>query len=385
MQVFRGVNSIRHMRPMLQDRNLQSVFMVTGKASYEASGAAAAIEQATTGLRTRRFCEFAVSPQLDDVLCGVQQFQEHPADVILAVGGGSVLDMAKLIAGLAHQPQDASVYIIEQHPIEADPLPIIAVPTTLGSGSEATHFAVVYVGGGKYSFADARLLPETTILDPNLTMSLPPYLTAVTGMDALAQAIESYWSVHSTDQSKQYAREAIPLILNNLVNAVREPTLERCDAMMRAAHLAGKAINIARTTACHSLSYAVTAHLNVSHGHAVALTLGEMFVHNAAVSEADINDLRGVHYVRSVIAELCDLMSCAAASDVRDEIREIMAAIDLEANPMALGMTEALIDEMVTEVNAQRLANNPRQLPEQDARNMWLSVCHCGARAHHAL
>src|SRR5207248_4789041 len=125
----------------------------------------------------------------------------------------------------------------------------------------------------KYSVCHEFLLPDIAIVDPILTHKMSPRLTAITGMDALSQAIESYWSIHSTEESKGYAREAIRIIVDQLPKAVNEPTNDSRLAMARASHLAGKAINVTRTTAPHALSYALTSRFGVPHGQAVSLTL----------------------------------------------------------------------------------------------------------------
>src|SRR5262249_51347864 len=138
-------------------------------------------------------------------------------------------------------------------------LPLVAIPTTAGSGSEATPFAVLYVGHVKHSIAGPAMLPDVAIVDPSLTDSMSPALTAVTGMDAFSQAVESYWCIHSTERSKAYARRAIALVLEHLEVAVTAPREENRRAMSKAAHLAGRAIAITKTTGAHALSYPLTS------------------------------------------------------------------------------------------------------------------------------
>ena len=150
---------------------------------------------------------------------------------------------------------------------------LIAIPTTSGSGSEATHFAVVYVGGEKFSVAHPiYMLPNVVVLNPSLTYSMDSYQTALSGVDAFAQAMESYWSVNSTEESKKYSIEALELIIEHLPLAVNYNDNSR-DIMLHAANLAGKAINIAKTSGAHAISYVLTSKFNIPHGQAVALTL----------------------------------------------------------------------------------------------------------------
>ena len=127
-----------------------------------------------------------------------------------AVGGGSVIDTAKMIKIFSANKGNPESYIRGEKEIEKSGPPMVAVPTTSGTGSESTHFAVVYIGKTKYSLAHKEhVLPEYAIVDPKFTYCLPKRITAETGIDALGQAIESYWAVGSTDESKGYAREAI--------------------------------------------------------------------------------------------------------------------------------------------------------------------------------
>ncbi|MEZ4822960.1 MAG: iron-containing alcohol dehydrogenase [Ignavibacteria bacterium] len=126
--------------------------------------------------------------------------------------------------------------------------PLIAVPTTSGAGSEATHFAVVYSGDKKYSLAHEYILPDYSVIDPQLTFSLPKEITATSGIDAFSQAMESYWNVNANEESRKYSRGAIQLIFDSLSKAVNEGDEESRINMSRAAHLAGKAINITKTT-----------------------------------------------------------------------------------------------------------------------------------------
>lgn len=224
------------------------------------------------------------------------------------------------------------------------PVPFfIAAPTTAGSGSEATAFAVVYKGKKKFSLVHLSLLPEIVILDPVLTYSLPAYQTAVTGMDAFAQAIESYWSRDATTESKEYAAKAITLCNKHLLNVVKNGNDETGRReMLEAANFAGKAINITRTTGPHALSYFLTANYNVPHGQAVALFLPLFFIYNSPGSD------------------LCSLIGAIEYTEASQLVEQLMKEAGLATTLAELGIryenvSEALLDE----VNEERFANNP--------------------------
>ncbi len=264
-----GFDSIFHLRDFLAEFGSRRIFLVTGKESYSACGAEAYLHDLLRNYKVWRFYDFAVNPRIEDIDRGINTFIAAECDVLVAVGGGSVIDMAKTINFLAAHPLTLDGYRVRPGAREGTLRPLIAIPTTSGSGSEATHFSVVYVGQQKHSIADERMLPAVAIVDPKLTMSLPKYTTAVSGLDALSQAVESYWSIHSTNESRRFARGAVKSIVANLHLAVNNPTADSRLRMAEAAHLAGKAINTTRTSAAHSISYPLTSYYGIPHGHAV--------------------------------------------------------------------------------------------------------------------
>ena len=335
----------------------RNVFLVTGNRSFSLSGAEEMLSH-NLGLREAfRFCEFSENPKLEDVQYGIECYHRAGGDVVVAVGGGSAIDMAKLINVYAARGVHGGV---------TRGKPMIAIPTTAGTGSEATQFATMYVDGEKHSIADEALLPDVAIVDPSLTRSLPPLVTASTGMDALSQAIESYWCVNSTDESKNYAKRAMSLILSRLREAVLAPGDESRLAMAKASHLAGRAINITRTTAPHALSYALTSRFGVPHGQAVGLTLPNVLVFNYGVTGGDVADPRGVPYVKATLDEICRCLGSADVLQSSAELRRLMKDIGLATTFSELGIDkQTAIEVVVREVNTERLVNNPRRVSQE--------------------
>lgn len=269
-QYFIGANSIDNLERILASNRLGTVMLVRGKKSYEACGAKSVIERIRSvfQLKICEFYDFEENPKIKDLQRGLKMLKEHPCKLIIAIGGGSVLDMAKLIRFFhAYQGKITDITFDKIN----DLLPLIAIPTTAGTGSEATHFAVVYMNNVKYSVAHPDILPDVAIIDPVFTYKNPQYLTASTGFDALAQAIEAYWSLNAIAESDAFAIRAIKLLWLNLPLAVNEPSMEVRNKVMEAAYWSGKAINIAKTTAPHAFSYPLTTFYKIPHGHAVAL------------------------------------------------------------------------------------------------------------------
>jgi alcohol dehydrogenase class IV len=361
-EVLFGVGASRRVSRVLDSVGARRIFLVTGRASFERSGAADAFEPLTPRL-CGRYCEFTENPKLEEALEGAAAFRRASPDAIVAAGGGSALDMAKLIATLAHYDGDASALVRGQVPAPRRAVPFVALPTTSGSGSEATHFAVVYDGHSKYSLAHRSLRPDVAIVDPALTFSLSPRLTAITGLDAFAQAVESYWSVHSTAASRAYARRAIQLVLGSLSGAVHAPTPATRRAMSKAAHLAGRAINLTKTTAAHALSYPLTSYFGIPHGHAVALTLGQLLLYNSGVAADDVNDARGAAFVRRTIDELVALLGARTPEDACRRVEALTQDVGLPTRLSELGISRrGALDAVVPNVNAERVVNNPRAL-----------------------
>lgn len=235
-------------------------------------------------------------------------------------------------------------------------MPLILFPTTAGTGSEATHFAVCYMDGLKYSIADESILPTEAYIDYRFTLTASPYLTACSGFDALSQAIESYWSIKSTKDSRAYAAEAIKLIYPNLEKCVFMPSEFEREQLAIGSNFSGRAINISFTTAPHAYSYGITTYMNLPHGHAVACTLPYFFELNMNVSDENCMDSRGVDFVRRRMDELCLLLGITLKDCFLSLIRYINL---LFMNKKIVPPSVDIIREILKSVNVERLGNNP--------------------------
>lgn len=369
-----GAGAIDSIRTILEQCGAQRVFLVTGARAYGSSRAAELLKRTLADREMYRFSDFTSSPKLEEVTAAANALRTFAPDIVLAVGGGSAIDIAKSAAILSAQTGPLEAYVKGGKELSASGPPVIAVPTTAGTGSEATHFAVIYIGPKKYSLVHPSMLPAYAIIDPMLLASVAPVLAATTGIDALSQAIESYWSVRSTDESKAYATQSITLIKGNIVAMVRERTDDVCLAMAHGAHLAGKAIDISKTTAPHALSYPLTALAGIPHGHAVALTLPATIRFNAEVDEGSVADSRGLAYVRSTLAAINGLLGAADAEEAARVIESLMDAIVLQRRLTALGVVGGDIPSFMKEISLERLANNPRRMTKKDATRILTDI-----------
>lgn len=363
-----GWGAAREVRDFIDTHAPRRILLVTGRASYASSGAEDALAPVLEGYAVSRFSEFQINPRIEDVERGVAMSRRLRCDLVIGVGGGTALDMAKSVRLLAEQDSAPRSYITGAKPITRRGAPLIAIPTTAGSGSEATQFAVVYVDAVKHSLDHPWVLPDYSVVDPELSLTVPATVAASTGMDALAHAVESYWSVRSTEESRRYAVDALSLAMTHLVDAVTRPSRETRGVMAHAAHLAGMEINISRTTACHAISYPITTRHGVPHGHAVALTLPHVLLYNAGVTADDVADARGVAWVRDTIKTLVEVIGASDASGAAVRLLELMRAISLETSLERLKIRD--VESIVAEAFNQRLGNNPRRLTETSLRRI---------------
>jgi alcohol dehydrogenase class IV len=307
-------------------------------------------------IQLRRWSEFAPNTDAADLARGLAIVDEFGPDLVLAVGGGSAMDMAKLLTGFAGITDPAKLHeaIRSGDRIAHREPGLVLVPTTSGSGSEATHFAVVYIGDDKYSVSGDPLRPDAVILDPALTRSGSRYQKATSGIDAIAQAIESLWAVDATDQSRRWARHALRLLLPAIEPFVATGDEASARAMAIGSHLAGRAIDISRTTAAHALSYAITKRYGVSHGHAVGLTLGAFIEAHAAVPS-----------LRPVIGEILHRLGGTDGRSGRERFRALLDRLGLTSRLSDVGCTTSeQRRRLAAAVNVERMGNNPVRFDE---------------------
>jgi alcohol dehydrogenase class IV len=315
------------------------------------------------------------NPDIPQVRAAMDCLGAIKPDAWLAIGGGTTIDLMKLVAAAASRRDSLVDMCVGRTAASRDHGRFVAVPTTAGTGSEATQFAVVYVEGLKYSVEHPTLLPDAAVLDPMLTQSLPPSVTAHTGLDALCQAIESLWSVRSTEPSRAWASEALQLAWRTLPTLARQPDAAARREMLTAAHLAGRAINLSRTTAPHAMSYALTIGYGVPHGAAVAMNIATLLRYNAAVTDADCADQRGTGHVRAVIEQIQRILGCDSPDQAGEALTSLVAALDCPTRLSQVGVTsDAQIASLVEQINAQRLGNNPRRITPDNQRELWEQI-----------
>lgn len=340
---YRG--AIENLSKILKNENSKNVLVFTGKKSYQSIKPT--VEKELGGCKITYFSDFETNPREEDIKSAIEKLGTT-FDTIIAVGGGSVMDFGKAYRFYTKMP-----------------VKLIAIPTTCGTGAEATNGAVIYVKGIKTSLDDKSVLPDYAIVDSQFCENNPKYLKACTAMDAYCQAIESFWAINSTPLSRQYAKQAMELCKDNIMQYINCGDEVSTENMALASHLSGKAISISRTTASHALSYMITSEYGIPHGHAVALTIAQLIALNETVSENDCNDKRGIEFVKERIKEIKEI-NCP---NIADYFRMLCDIIELETDLDKLGIKD--IEPIIENVNASRLKNNPKKLSKADLKMLF--------------
>ena len=286
--------------------------------------------------------------------------------MIAAIGGGSAIDVAKCIK--LFLGMDESINYLQQKIIPNE-VKLLAVPTTAGTGSEATRFAVIYYKGEKQSISDDSCIPSIVVFDSSALKTLPEYYRKSTMMDALCHAIESFWSVNSTKNSLEYSTKAIQMILKYM-NAYLSNTKEGNSGMQQAAFIAGKAINITQTTAGHAMCYKLTSMYGIAHGHAAALCISELWPYMISHLDKCV-DKRGNRYLNMKFNELAMAMGCSKSDEAIEKFRGIVKSVGLK-KPYLENKKEISI--LKASVNLTRLKNNPVKLDDSDIEMLYHQI-----------
>ena len=297
-----------------------------------------------------RFSEFSPNPKYDEVVKGVEKFVSGTCNGIIAVGGGSAIDVAKCIKLFSGMNENKSY--LEQTPSNNRSIPFIAIPTTAGTGSESTKHAVIYYEGSKQSISYDEAIPDTVVLIPELLKNVPIYQKKSTLLDALCQGLESWWSINSTSESIEYAKEAVYTILDNYKNYLNGDE-DSTRQILSASNYSGKAINITATTAPHAMSYKLTSLYGIPHGIAVALCMPGVWEY--MVDNIDrCKDRRGKEYLKKIFDEI---------PINADKFRDILSELDI-SKPISKNKENDIV-ELVASINQERLKNSPVDLDSE--------------------
>lgn len=365
-KTYFGKNSIKNLSEILRAEKAKNILIFTGKKSFDL--VKPVIKKQLSELNCTYFNDFSTNPKSNEIKNAVNKLDEN-FDLIVAIGGGSVIDFAKLFKFSIDNDIDAEAYFKAPFKL-IKKTKLIAIPTTAGTGAESTQFAVFYIDGIKYALEDKSILPDYAIVDSQFVKKIPKYIKACCGLDAYCQAIESFWSVNSTKESLEFAAEAIELCRGYLEKYVNSGNPKYAEKMALASNLAGKAINISKTTAAHAISYVLTSKYNIPHGHAVALSIPKLMEYNMCVDENSVQDKREVDYVKSQMNKLYELIK---TNDPVEYFLDLFGKIGIEYDLEKLGVKD--INTIINFIDKDRLKNNPKKLSKEELELILAPSC----------
>jgi alcohol dehydrogenase class IV len=324
------------------------------------------------GVATRVFDSVTADPAESVVEAAIASAREHDVDLVIGLGGGSSMDVAKMCAVLAPTGQPLrEAYGIGK--VWGKRLPLLQVPTTAGTGSEVTNIAIVTTGAStKMGVVAPQLYADMAVLDATLTLGLPPAITAATGIDAMVHAIEAYTSQHKKNPiSDNLARQALSLLSTKLLTACEDgKNLAARQAMLLGSCMAGQAFSNAPVAAVHALAYPIGGIFHVPHGLSNALVLPHVLRFNLPAA-------------CTLYAELADVVEPGATGS--DEARAIALIAALQHIADRTGIPTTLREVGIKEEDLDRLAedamlqtrllgNNPREVNRDDARAIYAAA-----------
>ena len=337
---------------------------------------AALADLEAAGVAVTVFDRVEADPSLATLMAVTEAGRAADVTGVIGFGGGSSLDVAKLAALLLGSGEDLDAAWGVAN-AKGPRLPLVLVPTTAGTGSEVTPVSIITVGEEeKRGVSSPVILPDIAVLDAELTLGLPPAITAATGVDAMVHAIEAYASKRANNNpvSKLLAREALRLLGANIETAVMDGTdVEARGAMLLGSMLAGQAFANSPVAAVHALAYPIGGAFHVPHGLSNALVLPHVLRFNAPVAAdlyAEIAHDAFPHLERSNDADrLCTVFI--------DELAGLSSKLGMETRLRDVGIPETALEKMAADSMLQQrlLVNNPRDVNEADAlaiyREAW--------------
>lgn len=348
MSVF--LETITDIKRVLAQHGVKKPFLCCGKSFQQT-----AVFQYLQQFQPVVFDQIRPNPRFDDMITGAELMKAEGCDFMIAAGGGSPMDSAKMIRLMTTNDVDKAL----TEPMQNNAIPALFIPTTAGTGSEATKTSVFYLHETeKFSVHNYDFIPDYILMDETLLETLPEYQRKATCLDALCHSIESYWCTKATDESREFAAKSIRLFFAHKESYMRN---ERAGnrGMLMTSYYGGKAINITGTTAPHALCYSITMNCGTAHGHSVAMVLAKMWDY-----------MLEREYPEAVLTELARLLGGETAADGAALFNGLLTEFELPFPHV----DESNLQPFVDSVNTAKLATNPVPLTADDVRALYRRV-----------
>ena len=355
--IFFGKSSLNRIQDIVRRFSSRRILIVTGKSSSYKSGNLDKLLNLLKAFSCFVFNNISPNPDAEIIDRGVQYTIQRRIELIIGLGGGSALDAAKSIALMTTQKFSTQAAFQKKGKYFKKGLPYIAIPTTAGSGGEVTKWASIWDHEvkKKQSLDHPFMYPSYSIIDPTLMLNTPKRITAVTALDALCHAIEAFWSKKANPISDEFAQQAACLIVKNLPLAIKYPgTFKYRDALSRASLFAGLAFSQTKSTACHAISYPLTAYYKVPHGLACAISLPHLYEFNRAA-------------IQDKAVKIAEWFKCNSVEMGSSSIANFIKNLNL---PLYLSEMNVKIDSIQKvfqySLRSDQIKNNPRKISKEN-------------------
>lgn len=340
---------------LIGETGASRVFVMAGRSFLKHNGGVEALSALLKPAKVTLFDETEENPSIATVDRAAAICAEAGCQAVLAIGGGSVIDAAKAVAMLQRNPGSIADYLRQIRTCSLKGLFTVAVPTTSGTGSEVTPYSVITDSErqAKPAISFPQNFPDHAVVDPRLTVSMPKDIAVSTGLDALTQALEGFWSIRANAISRSMAAKAIVLIHRNLEAACVDKDKAAVEAVAAASNICGIQMAMVGNTAIHPLSYPFTIDHGVRHGLACAMFVPAFLRFNAPVLDGDFSDL-------------LSLLRLPSAEALADELEAMMERLGAPTHIGPLGVTSADFDDIVLRGVGRSTEWNPRKVGREE-------------------
>lgn len=358
-----GSGKLKRLPEIIKEREYQRGILVTSNHFVKEEIAKELLENSENHL-IEIFTKFSPNPDVEEVDQLAKLLREKKADFIVALGGGSVMDGAKAASSVALSGKTIRIYHSTGIPVPKEHLPVIAIPTTAGTGSEVTNVTVLTNrrAGKKAPIVSDSFYPEYAMIDPELTLSMSPYLTACTGIDVLSHAIEGYWSKGHQPICDALAVYAAKLVFQHLRTAYEDGrNIKAREKMAEASVIAGLAFGIPKTTGSHACSFPLTNFYGIPHGEACGLTLDYFIQLNGKKDERT--------------KELAKLLGFEDSEKLSQEVRNLKKDLGLRMNLRDKNLSQVEKEELIALSHHPNLSNNPVEITDEILKDLYDFLC----------
>jgi len=360
------ISSSEDILKYINDKSFKKIFVLCGKKSFVNSGAENLLKN-ISNKEIKLFYKKSEIPILEELIEIIKDIKNFKPDLFLAIGGGAVIDYAKIANVVDIRPDLAELIVNYTYPFKKKYTKLAVIPTTAGSGAEVTSNAVIYVDGIKHSFESELLIPDNFFLVPEFLISAPNKIKASSGFDAIAQALESLVSRKSNDKSVEYASKSLRVSVNSFISFINDPNMKNATEMSIASNLAGKAISISKTTAPHASSYPFTSLFNISHGHAVSLFFEKFFKFNyenidKSETSFDLNERFNLIFKLFDVPDINSFNSKISLIKKQAKLEDDLTKFNIDIIKSS--------EDVLKGINLLRLGNNPVKIDGKDIFNI---------------